>query len=78
MNFVSSLTAGTKAGYSLYSLGSVNESLDEVYVCGELNLLDIEQILQSAVMNFNVVVETSENEMKKGVWGHSIQTDRCG
>ncbi|XP_075162144.1 autophagy-related 18a isoform X2 [Haematobia irritans] len=47
---ITSLAVGTKSGYSLYSLGSVDNTLDKIYTCPTEEIFLIERLFESSLV----------------------------
>ncbi|XP_065360987.1 WD repeat domain phosphoinositide-interacting protein 2 isoform X2 [Calliphora vicina] len=59
---VTSLAVGTKAGYSLYSLGSVDNTLDKIYTCPAEEIFLIERLFESSLVA--IVAQRAPRKLK--------------
>lgn len=57
-----SLAVGTKAGYSLYSLGSVDSTLDKIYTCPTEEIFLIERLFESSLVA--IVAQRAPRKLK--------------
>ncbi|XP_046807544.1 WD repeat domain phosphoinositide-interacting protein 2 isoform X2 [Lucilia cuprina] len=59
---VTSLAVGTKSGYSLYSLGSVDNTLDKIYTCPTEEIFLIERLFESSLVA--IVAQRAPRKLK--------------
>ncbi|KAM7354941.1 autophagy-related 18a isoform 3-T3 [Cochliomyia hominivorax] len=59
---ITSLAVGTKSGYSLYSLGSVDNTLDKIYTCPTEEIFLIERLFESSLVA--IVAQRAPRKLK--------------
>ncbi|XP_005187857.1 WD repeat domain phosphoinositide-interacting protein 2 isoform X2 [Musca domestica] len=70
---ITSLAVGTKSGYSLYSLGSVDNTLDKIYTCPTEEIFLIERLFESSL----VAIVSQRTPRKLKVCHFKKQSEIC-